>query len=123
MFGDGGVVSKGITPLRRMVETRFLLLSNPMGMRKKIGINFKFMIDYISKDNLHAPVIAMIAIPRLLFADDLAFSFTINSLQKTIDQVIKYCREWKLKCNLHKTTILLCKKCGTLKNDEKWFCE
>jgi hypothetical protein len=40
MFADGGgVVSKGITPLRRMVETRFLLLSNPTGMRKKIGIN------------------------------------------------------------------------------------
>jgi hypothetical protein len=79
------------------------------------------MIDYISKDNLHAPVIAMIAIPGLLFADDLAFSFTINSLQKTIDQVLKYCREWKLKCNLNKTKIVLCKKCGKLKKEEKWF--
>jgi hypothetical protein len=41
MFGDdgGGVVSNGITPLRQMVETRFLLLSDPMGMRKKTGIN------------------------------------------------------------------------------------
>jgi hypothetical protein len=39
VFGDGGVVSNGITPLRRMVETRFLLLSDPTGMRKKIGIN------------------------------------------------------------------------------------
>jgi hypothetical protein len=56
------------------------------------------MIDYISKDNLHAPVIGMTAIPGLLSADDLAFSsFTINSLQKTIDQVLNYCREWKLK--------------------------
>jgi hypothetical protein len=45
------------------------------------------IIDYISRDNLHAPVIRKTAIPGLLFADDLAFSsFTINSLQKTIDQ-------------------------------------
>jgi hypothetical protein len=59
----------------------------------------------------------MTAIPGLLFADDLAFSsFTINS-----DQVLKYCREWKLKCNLNKTKILVCKKGGKLKKDEKWF--
>jgi hypothetical protein len=52
------------------------------------------IIDYISKENLHAPVIGMTAIPGLLFADYLAFSsFTINSLQKTIDQVTKYCLE------------------------------
>jgi hypothetical protein len=70
----------------------------------------------------HAPVIGMTSIPGLLFADDLAFSsFTINSLQKTIDQVLKYCREWKRKCNLNKTKILVCKKGGKLKKDEKWF--
>jgi hypothetical protein len=64
----------------------------------------------------------MTAIPGLLFADDLAVSsFTINSLQKTIDQVTKYCREWKLKCNLNKTKILVYKKGGNLKKDEKWF--
>jgi hypothetical protein len=34
IFGD--VVSNGITPLRRMVETQFLVLSDPTGMRKKI---------------------------------------------------------------------------------------
>jgi hypothetical protein len=64
----------------------------------------------------------MTAIPGMLFADDLAFSsFTINSLQKTIDQVLKYCGEWKLKCNLNKTKILVCKKGDKLKKDEKWF--
>jgi hypothetical protein len=51
------------------------------------------IIDYISKDILHAPVIGLTAIPALLFADDLAFSsFRIHSLQKTIDRVVKYCR-------------------------------
>jgi hypothetical protein len=64
----------------------------------------------------------MTVIPGLLFADDLAFSsFTTNSLQKTLDQVLKYCREWKLKCNLNKTKILVCKKSGKLKKDERWF--
>jgi hypothetical protein len=86
------------------------------------NIFIDYIIDYISKDNLHAPAIGMTAIPGLLFSDDLAFSsFTINSLQKTIDQVLKYCREWKLKCNLKKTKILVCEKGGELKEDEKWF--
>jgi hypothetical protein len=37
----------------------------------------------------------------------LAVFFTINGLQKGIDQVIKYNRELNLKCNLHITEILV----------------
>jgi hypothetical protein len=63
-------------------------------------------MDYISKDNPHAPVIGT-TIPGQLFADDLAFpSFTINGLQKVIDKVTKHCRELNLKCNRNKTKIL-----------------
>jgi hypothetical protein len=53
--------------------------------------NFKDdVIDYINKDNPHAPVTGMTPIPALLFTDDLAFtSVTINGLQKAADQVTK----------------------------------
>lgn len=69
------------------------------------------IIDYISKENQHEPVIVMTAIQELLFADDLAFSsFTFNDLQKAVNQVTKYRREWNLKCNLNETKILVFKK-------------
>jgi hypothetical protein len=47
------------------------------------------IIDCNSKDNQHTPVIGMTTIPGLLFADDSAFSsFTVNGLQKAVDQVL-----------------------------------
>jgi hypothetical protein len=61
------------------------------------------VIDYISKGNMHAPIMGQMSIPGLLFADDLATgSFTVNGLQKGIDQVVNYYRKLNLKCNLKK---------------------
>jgi hypothetical protein len=78
------------------------------------------IIDYIGKGNPHAPVIGTTTISGVLFADDLAFaSFTINGLQKAVDQVTSYCREWSLKCNLNKTKIVVFKKGGKLKIGER----
>jgi hypothetical protein len=57
-----------------------------------------------------------------MFADDLAIgSFTVNGLQRGIDQIVKYYSDWNLKCNLKKTKILVFKKSGKLKKNEKWF--
>jgi hypothetical protein len=62
------------------------------------------VICYISEGNAHAPAIGKMSIPGLLFAEYLAIeSFIVNGLQKGIDQVVKYCRDWHLKCNLKKT--------------------
>jgi hypothetical protein len=78
-------------------------------------------MDYISEGNVSAPVKGKMSIPGLLFADDLAIgSFTVNGLQKGIDQIVKYCSDWKLKCHLKKTKILVLKG-GKLKKNEKWF--
>jgi hypothetical protein len=51
--------------------------------------------EYISEDNLHAPVTGTMTIPGLLFADNLAIpSFTVNGLQRVINQVIiKHCND------------------------------
>jgi hypothetical protein len=57
-----------------------------------------------------------------MFADDSAIgSFTVNGLQRGIDQMVKYCGDWNLKCDLKKTKILVFKKGGKLKENEKWF--
>jgi hypothetical protein len=57
-----------------------------------------------------------------MFADDLAIgSFTVIGLQRRIDQIVKYCGDWNLKYNLKKTKILVFKKGGKLKKNEKWF--
>jgi hypothetical protein len=51
------------------------------------------------------------SISGLLFADSLAIgSFTVNGLQRGIDQIVKYCSDWNLKCNLKKTRILVLRK-------------
>jgi hypothetical protein len=35
--------------------------------------------------------------------DDLSIgSFTVNGVQRGIDQIVKYCGDWNLKCNLKK---------------------
>jgi hypothetical protein len=78
------------------------------------------IMDYISKGNVHVSVIGKMSIPGLLFADDLATgSFTVNGLQRGIDQIVKYCSDWSLKCNLKKTKILVFKKRRKLKMNEK----
>jgi hypothetical protein len=36
-------------------------------------------------------------------------SFTCNGLQKKIDPVERCCREWRLKCNLNKSKVIVIK--------------
>jgi hypothetical protein len=55
-----------------------------------------------------------------MFADNLTIgSFTVNGLQRGIDQIVKYFGDWNLKCNLKKTKILVFEKGGKLKKKEK----
>jgi hypothetical protein len=56
------------------------------------------IMNYISESYVHAPVIGKMSIPGLMFAEDLAIgSFTVNGLQRGIDQIVKYCGDWNLK--------------------------
>jgi hypothetical protein len=81
------------------------------------------IMDYISKDNVHTPVIRKMSIPGLLFADDLAIgSFTVNGLQRGISQIVKYRSDWNLKCNLKETKILGFKKGEKLKRIRNGLC-
>jgi hypothetical protein len=81
-----------------------------------INILIGDIMDYISEGNVHAPITGKMSIPGLLFADSLAIeSFTINGLQRGIDQIVKYCSDWNLICNLKKNKILVFKKGRKLK--------
>jgi hypothetical protein len=76
------------------------------------------VIDYISENNTNAPAAGKMSIPGLLFADGLAIgSVTVTGLQKGIDKLTKYWKDWSLKCILNKTKILVCKKGGKLKKN------
>jgi hypothetical protein len=82
------------------------------------------MIDYISETDIHAPAVGKMSIPGLLFADDLTIgSVTVAGLQRGIDNLTKYCKDWSLKFNLKKTKILVCKKGGKLKKNDRWSME
>jgi hypothetical protein len=41
-------------------------------------------------------------------------------MQKAIDQIVKYCEDWCVKCNLNKTKIIVFKKGRRLKKNERW---
>jgi hypothetical protein len=59
------------------------------------------IIGYVSKANPHAPTIGDVIIPGLLYADDLAIgAFTINVVQKAIDQIVEYCEDLGRKMQL-----------------------
>jgi hypothetical protein len=73
------------------------------------------IVGYVSKVNSHAPTVGDVTIPGLLYADNLAiWAFTVNGTQKAIDQIVKYCEDRGVKCNLNKTKITVFKKGGTL---------
>jgi hypothetical protein len=45
-------------------------------------------------------------------------AFTVNGMQKAIDQIVKYSEDWGVKCNLNKTKIIVFEKGGRLKKNE-----
>jgi hypothetical protein len=80
------------------------------------------IIGYVSKANPHAAMVSNVTIPGLLYADDLAIgAFMVNGMQKAIYQIVKYCGDWSVKCNLNKTKIIVFKKGGRLKKNERWM--
>ena len=74
------------------------------------------VIDDTVKENKHELEFGKMTISGLLFAYDLAIpSFTLNGLQKVINQVAKHYTEWDLKRNLQKSRTLVCQTGGKLK--------
>ena len=57
----------------------------------------------------------------LLFADNVALlSDTVIGLQRQLNLLLDFCKEKKLRVNIPKTKILVCKNGPTLARNEKW---
>ena len=58
----------------------------------------------------------------LLFADDICIPAESKiALQRKINQVDNFCKQWDLKINLEKTKVIIHRKGGRPKNSDKWF--
>jgi hypothetical protein len=67
----------------------------------------------LDTEETHSALINRLRILGLLFADDLAIaSSTSCGLQKKIELVEQYCKNWNLKYNLSKSKIIAFKKGG-----------
>jgi hypothetical protein len=69
------------------------------------------IMPIISEENTHAPAVGNQTKFALRFADDLEIgSFTINGLQRGINQTVKYCYKYNLKLNVNTTKVMVLKK-------------
>ena len=58
----------------------------------------------------------------MLFADDMAILGNgVDNLQHSLNQLKNYCKRWGLEVNTDKTIVMVFRKRGKIRNDEKWF--
>jgi hypothetical protein len=89
--------------------------------RYLFNIIINYIIDYIDIEERRSPVIRELQIPGLLFTDDLAVaSFRSHGLQKKVEWVDQYFKDWNLRCNSSKCEIMVYKKGGKVKATERW---
>ena len=58
----------------------------------------------------------------MLFADDMAIlGNSVDDLQNSLNLLENYCKRWGLEVNTEKTKVMVFRKRGKIRNDEKWF--
>ena len=63
-------------------------------------------------------------IQTLVYADDLVcVADTVGNLQKQINIIQNYCKNWGMKVNLDKTKIVVFRNGGPCRQNEQWFYE
>lgn len=80
------------------------------------------VVDILGGSEVHAPEISGTSVHCLLYADDLVLlSCSPVGLQRMLNKLESYCKEWELEVSLEKTKVVVFKK-GTKKSKkEKWF--
>jgi hypothetical protein len=59
-------------------------------------------------------------VPGLIFVDELAVAFLSScGLQKKIELLHQYCKNWNLRCGLNRCKVMVFKKGGKLKITER----
>ena len=57
-----------------------------------------------------------------MYADDVASGMdTVSRMQKILNVLSKYCKKWGLIVSIAKTKILVFRRVGKIKNNEKWL--
>lgn len=80
-------------------------------------------IENSLQENLDAGItLDQLSLYLILFADDaVIFSDTREGLQLSIDRLHQYCDTWNLTVNVDKTKIMVFRKGGLLRQNEKWY--
>lgn len=80
-------------------------------------------LELYLQDNINSGLsIDDITIILLLFADDMVLlGRTPADLQNSLELLYEYCYKWGLSVNIPKTKIMVFRKRGPLRQDEKWF--
>ena len=77
---------------------------------------------FLQNKNDSGIIIDDIVIILLLFADDMAIiAKSPHELQENLDNLHEYCEKWGLQVNEAKTKIMVFRKRGKLKDDERWY--
>ena len=77
---------------------------------------------FLQNKNDNGIIIDDIVIILLLFADDMAIiAMSPQELQENLDNLHEYFEKWGLQVNEAKTKIMVFRKIGKLKDDERWY--
>ena len=78
-------------------------------------------LEIFLQDNVNSGLnIDEIIVKLLLFADEMVIlGRSPSDLQNSLDLLHDYCQKWRLNFNITKTKIVVFRKCGPLRSDEK----
>ena len=77
--------------------------------------------SYLKDANNTGVTVESLVLIMLLFADDMAIlGNSPNELQHHIDQLHVYCQKWGIEVNSSKTKVMVFRKRGGIKQEEKW---
>jgi hypothetical protein len=96
------------------------LTNQAMWVRQGCGLS-PYLSNLFIYDNTHALVVGDVMVPVLMYADDVTTaSFTVQCLQKAVNQADEYCNDLGPKVNVNKTNIVVFRKGGRLNKSECW---
>ena len=106
-----------VSSVCKRTETRVSLSPNLFNMNIYVNDLFSRLFNA----NSNPLSLNQISVSALMYADDLVIlSTTQEGLQKCLNELYKYCIEWKLDVNIDKTKCMEFMKISKLHNQQIW---